>query len=93
LQVGSSSLALDLKTNESYTLTVSSSSCAIDAPTVYGAMHGMETFVQLVTRADRSVPAVSIADTPRFAFRAAMIDTSRHFCKFTSNPNIPIVGP
>ena len=41
--------------------------------------YGMETFVQLVRRADRSVPAGTIVDKPRWAFRATMIDTSRHF--------------
>ena len=45
VHVESSSLALDLDTDESYTLTVAASpaSCVIQAPTVYGGMHAMET--------------------------------------------------
>jgi hexosaminidase len=56
--------------------------CDINAPTVYGAMHGMETFVQLLSRTHGSSPtvdAVSISDKPRFPLRATMIDTSRHY--------------
>ena len=73
------SLELSASTDESYSLTVATDSCAIESPTVYGAMHGMETFVQLVRRANRSVPTVVVTDRPRFAFRAAMIDTARHW--------------
>lgn len=57
--------------------------CTIEAPTVYGAMHGMETMVQLVSRqsgpATCRVPAVTIQDRPRFPFRATMIDTYKEF--------------
>ena len=88
--VSGASLALDLATDESYTLEVGggggggqaaggAARCAITAPTVYGAMHGLETFVQLVSRADRTVPACAVVDKPRFPFRATMIDTSRHY--------------
>jgi hexosaminidase len=80
------SLSLTPETNESYTLSVrAAGSCAIEAPTVYGAMHGMETFVQLVrqTRAaggmNMSVPLVTVVDRPRFPLRATMIDTARRF--------------
>jgi len=45
---------------------VSHGGCAIAAPTVFGAMHGMETLMQLVDRAARTVPAVRVADAPRF---------------------------
>ncbi len=44
-------------------------------------MHGMETFLQLVTlESDTcSVPAVTIDDAPRFQWRGYMLDVSRHF--------------
>ena len=44
-------------------------------------MRGLQTFLQLVqTSAEGfAVPAVSINDSPRFAWRGLMIDVSRHF--------------
>ena len=57
----------------------------LDAPTLYGAYHGLETFAQLV-RFDFSSQAykvqgapLSIVDAPRFAWRELMVDTARHF--------------
>ena len=39
----------------------------------------MESLAQLVQRPGLTAPAVHIEDAPRFAFRATMIDTARHF--------------
>ena len=69
-------------TDESYTLVLSSDgSASLTAVTVYGALHGLETFSQLVfTQSGRSlVPTVFVNDTARFNFRAIMIDTARLF--------------
>ena len=88
VSVSGTSMALNLDTDESYTLSISAQrvyphdgSCSIRAKTVFGAMHGMESFVQLVSLVaqDRTVSACAITDEPRFKFRATMIDTSRHY--------------
>ncbi|HEY0786299.1 MAG TPA: family 20 glycosylhydrolase [Acidobacteriaceae bacterium] len=67
--------------DESYTLEVTPSGGHLSAPTVLGAMHGMETLLQLVSFEDGAcvVPAVTIHDAPRFAWRGFMLDVSRHF--------------
>ncbi len=67
--------------DESYQLQVTTSQATLKAATDVGAMHGMETFLQLVTTGSDgcSVPAVSIEDSPRFQWRGLMIDVSRHF--------------
>eukprot|EP00040_Diaphanoeca_grandis_P018300 m.96192 g.96192 ORF g.96192 m.96192 type:complete len:609 (+) comp26874_c0_seq1:62-1888(+) len=80
VNVSNPSLELSLQTDESYVLTIPASGlCAINAPTVYGAMHGMETLVQLVNQTDRTIQPAHVADEPRFPFRATMIDTARHW--------------
>lgn len=67
--------------DESYSLTVTSSGAEIDAPTDVGAMHGLETLIQLVqpTAKGYVIPAVTIHDQPRFRWRGLMIDCGRHF--------------
>jgi hexosaminidase len=67
--------------DESYSLDVTPTGAHLKAATDVGAMHGLETFLQLVQNDDSSyfLPAVSIQDTPRFRWRGLMIDCSRHF--------------
>jgi hexosaminidase len=67
--------------DESYQLTVTDSGAQITAPTPLGALHGLQTFLQLVTITSSgfAVPAVTIKDQPRFPWRGTMIDVSRHF--------------
>jgi hexosaminidase len=67
--------------DESYSLDVSPSGAHLQAATVVGAMHGLETLQQLVQTdaTGFSLPAVSIRDTPRFRWRGLMIDCGRHF--------------
>lgn len=71
----------ELGEDESYTLEITSAGAKLNAPTTLGAMHGLQTFLQLVgsTPAGFAVPAVSIQDTPRFPWRGLMIDVGRHF--------------
>lgn len=67
--------------NESYSLDVTANGAHLKAATDVGAMHGLQTFLQLV-QTDGKVyflPAVSIQDSPRFRWRGLMIDCSRHF--------------
>jgi hexosaminidase len=67
--------------DESYVLTVSNIGAQIHAATELGAMHGLQTFLQLLetTPAGFAVPGISIDDKPRFPWRGLMIDASRHF--------------
>jgi hexosaminidase len=67
--------------DESYQLTVTDSSATLNAATPLGALHGLQTFLQLVqiTPTGFAVPAVTINDQPRFPWRGLMMDVSRHF--------------
>jgi len=67
--------------NESYSLTVTSQSVHLQAATDVGAMHGLQTLLQLVQHTDTQyfLPAVTIHDSPRFPWRGLMLDCSRHF--------------
>jgi hexosaminidase len=67
--------------DESYTLSIAADGAKIEAPTSLGAMHGLQTFLQLVEVAPDgfAAPAVTIQDKPRFPWRGLMIDTARHF--------------
>lgn len=74
---------------EGYTLDVFESSVVVAASDAAGLYYGTQTFRQLLpaeawssTRAEERVwrvPVVSIEDSPRFAWRGAMIDVARHF--------------
>ena len=67
--------------DESYGLKVSDKQAVLTAPTVVGAMRGLETFLQLLS-SDRDgffLPAVDIHDQPRFKWRGLLIDVARHY--------------
>ncbi len=67
--------------DESYSLSVTESSIELDAATSVGAIHGLETLIQLTQPSGHGyiVPAVTIQDSPRFRWRGLMIDCGRHF--------------
>ena len=67
--------------NETYSLEITPNGAHLKTATVVGAIHGLETFLQLVQNDTKSyfLPAVSIDDSPRFRWRGLMIDCSRHF--------------
>jgi hexosaminidase len=68
--------------DESYTLTVTPEGATLQAAEPWGALRGMETFLQLVTPGSATafrVPAVVVEDRPRFAWRGLMLDSGRHF--------------
>jgi hexosaminidase len=71
----------ELTEDESYALEVKDSGAVLKAPTALGAMHGLQTLLQLVEITPQGflVPAVVIQDSPRFSWRGLMIDSSRHF--------------
>lgn len=67
--------------DESYDLVVTESGARLNAPNPLGILHGLETFLQLVTITPSgfAVPAVTIHDQPRFVWRGTLIDVGRHF--------------
>uniref|UniRef100_H3D7E1 Beta-hexosaminidase n=1 Tax=Tetraodon nigroviridis TaxID=99883 RepID=H3D7E1_TETNG len=72
----------NVKSDESYELTVDQPFAVLKAPKVWGALHGLETFSQLIFEDDygaKSINATSISDFPRFPHRGILLDTSRHF--------------
>jgi hexosaminidase len=78
---GPSDAVQKLGEDESYHLEITSTHVLLTAPNPLGAMHGLQTFLQLVaiTPEGFAAPAVTIDDTPRFPWRGLMIDASRHF--------------
>jgi hexosaminidase len=71
----------ELGEDESYTLSVTADGATIDAATPPGAMHGLQTFLQLVEVSPDgfAAPGLTIQDKPRFPWRGLTIDVSRHF--------------
>lgn len=70
-----------LNENESYSLEVTDKQARLVAPTVVGALRGLETFLQLL-QGDRDgyyLPGVKIQDQPRFPWRGLLIDVGRHY--------------
>ncbi len=67
--------------DESYTLAVTLRGARLEAPTPYGALRGVETFLQLVEPVPSgfAIAAVRIEDRPRFPWRGLHIDSGRHF--------------
>src|SRR5436309_2069321 len=67
--------------DESYVLEITPALARLTAPTPLGALHGLQTFLQLVTVSANgfAVPSVTIRDKPRFSWRGLMIDSVRHF--------------
>lgn len=67
--------------DESYRIDITRRQAMLSAPTVVGALRGLETLLQLLD-ADRNgyfFPGVQIDDRPRFPWRGLMIDSARHF--------------
>ena len=71
----------ELGEDESYVLEVTATGAKLTAPTPLGALHGLQTFLQLVDVSPDgfAAPVVTINDKPRFPWRGLMIDSARHF--------------
>lgn len=67
--------------DESYSLVVTGSGAKLTAATTLGAIHGMETLLQLTQPGGSGyvIEAATVQDSPRFPWRGLMIDCSRHF--------------
>ncbi len=78
---GTSAPVQTVNEDESYQLNITPQGGELKAATDTGAMHGLETILQLATneRGACVLPAVKISDTPRFRWRGFMLDVSRHF--------------
>ncbi|MGY2131726.1 beta-N-acetylhexosaminidase [Hymenobacter sp. HD11105] len=66
---------------ERYSLRVTPAGIALDAPTSLGALRGLETLRQLLTKEKKNFyfPEVDITDQPRFVWRGLLMDAARHF--------------
>lgn len=72
---------IGLYEDESYHLDIKKNQITINATSDLGALHGLETLLQLLQNNDESFyfPVSQISDFPRFTWRGLMIDASRHF--------------
>jgi hexosaminidase len=67
--------------DESYSLEITDKQARLVAPTVVGALRGLETFLQLI-QGDREgyyLPGIKVNDRPRFPWRGLLIDIARHY--------------
>lgn len=65
---------------EGYQLEVTEKGIEIAAPKPVGIFYALQTLKQLIPpEGDLLLPAVSITDYPRFAWRGFMLDVARHF--------------
>ena len=67
--------------DESYRLEINSAKITINAASDLGALHALETLLQLLQNDSTSYyfPTAVIEDFPRFSWRGLMIDAARHF--------------
>jgi hexosaminidase len=72
---------IEINEDESYQLIITSNKISINAANDLGALHGLETLLQLLQNNNTSFyfPVVEISDSPRFTWRGLMIDAARHF--------------
>ncbi|XP_037608794.1 beta-hexosaminidase subunit beta isoform X1 [Sebastes umbrosus] len=71
-----------VSSDESYELSVDQPYAILKAPKVWGALHGLETFSQLVYEDEygaKTINSTTVSDFPRFAHRGILLDSSRHF--------------
>ena len=64
---------------EGYVLTVDRRGARVVALSGAGLFYGAQTLLQLWEAYPEGIPAVTITDEPRFAYRGVMLDVSRHF--------------
>jgi len=85
---------LQLATDESYSLSITSNNAVLKSKTIYGAMRGLETFSQLAewnfdnAQYEVALGPVSINDFPQFPHRGILIDVSRHFIPIAQIQNV-----
>ena len=62
-----------------YALSISPTGASLSAGSEAALADGRNTFAQIVTGANGSIPCVSISDRPKFAWRGMHLDVARHF--------------
>ena len=74
---------LDNENPEAYTLVVTANDIVINGASAAGCFYGIQTLRKSLPIAEKAssvvMPAVEIADAPRFGYRGAHFDVSRHF--------------
>jgi hexosaminidase len=73
---------IEKPSSDVYNLVVTPSGVTISGDTYSGIFYGTQTLIQLlpVTKnVSLKIPAVTIADSPRFNYRGMMLDVGRHF--------------
>lgn len=72
---------LKIDEQEGYEIETTEKQVVVSAPTDLGAIHALETLLQLVSTdtAGYYFPAVSVKDQPRFAWRGLLLDVALHF--------------
>ena len=72
---------IGLYEDESYQLDIQTNKITINATSDLGALHGLETLLQLLQNNSTSYyfPTAKITDLPRFTWRGLMIDVARHY--------------
>lgn len=76
------SLGAEAENPESYQLKVAENGITITAPTEAGVFYGIQSLrksLPMALNADIALPPVEINDAPRFGYRGAHFDISRHF--------------
>ena len=68
-----------IDSEEGYVLTISRRRARVEALSGAGLFYGTQTLLQLWAACPEGIPAVTIRDEPRFAYRGIMLDVSRHF--------------
>jgi hexosaminidase len=78
---GPSAPVQQLGEDEAYHLEIASDHVVLSAANPLGILHGLQTFLQLVTNTPQGfvVSGITIDDTPRFPWRGLMLDAGRHF--------------
>ncbi|MFE5409240.1 beta-N-acetylhexosaminidase [Microbacterium sp. NPDC056569] len=66
---------------ESYRIVADEASVSVTGADAAGLFYGVQTLSQIIARDEQgwTVPAVTIDDSPRFAYRGVMLDVARHF--------------
>lgn len=72
---------LILEEKEGYAISIKEKQVIVESETDLGAVHALETLMQLVSTDDKGYyfPGISISDEPRFAWRGLLLDVVLHF--------------
>ena len=66
--------------NEAYRIEIDKKGVRLSANTETGIFYGLQTLLQLLNNSDnKTLPALTINDSPRFPYRGLHLDVSRHF--------------